>query len=108
MPQNNPISVVIEITNQTLCDGVTFAMDRYNADLPEKVAAINDDGTPRVGEDGAVVMIDNPARITNEADYLRWAGAQTVRSYARLKVQYDFDEGTIGKAQRDAALAALA
>jgi len=108
MSKNNPIVVSLEITDQVLCDGVTFAMNLRNAGLPVEVQAKNEDGSPKVDEDGHPVMIANPERIESESDYVRFVGTQTVKSYAQQKVRADFDEGLISKAQRDAALAALA
>lgn len=105
---NNPIVVSLEITDQILCDGVTFAMNLANAGLPAEVADVNEDGSPKIGEDGQPVMIPNPKIITSEADYVRHVGAQAVRSYAQQKVLADFNNGDINKTQRDAALAALA
>jgi len=96
------IVVNIEITDPVLCAGVTYAMGLYNASLPETVDSGEKDA------DGQPVMIPNPARIADESDYVRYVGAQAVRSYAAQKARADFEAGTINRAELDAALAALA
>lgn len=98
------IIVNLEITDPVLIAGVTYAMGLYNESLPEQVI----DPSGATDTDGNPVMIANPARFADPADYVRWVGTQAVKSYARQKAQADFDEGLITKAQRDAALAALA
>lgn len=96
------IVVNIEITDPVLCAGMTYAMRLYNASLPETVDSGEKDA------DGNPVMIANPARMTDEAEYIRFVGAQAVRSYAAQKARADFEAGTINRAELDAALAALA
>lgn len=98
------ILVNLEITDPVLIAGVTYAMGLYNESLPEQVA----DPAGATDVDGNPVMIANPARMTDESEYIRFVGAQAVRSYAAQKARADFEAGTINRAELDAALAALA
>ena len=96
------IIISIEITDPVLIADVEHAMNLYNATLPEQIDSGEKDG------EGNAIMIANPARFADPADYVRWVGTQAIKSYARKKARADYDAGDISKAQRDAALAALA
>ena len=78
------ISVQLTIENPTLIAGVEHARDLYNATLPE-------DTKP----------------LTSE-DYIMFIAKSAVVSYARQKIEADFDAGDMTKKDKDAALTALA
>ena len=99
-----PVKVSFDVTDQNLLAGIAHAAGLYNAALPD-VQAKNDDGSPKVDEAGAPVYVSPKPGTLTSAQYATMIGGAAVKSWARQKVESDFQSGAITKAQRDAKIA---
>lgn len=99
------VVISMTISNQLIKDGIVYAMNLRNSSLPETVQDKNPDGSPKVDEEGKPVMVANPELITDPSTYVTWVGTNACKSYARQKIENDFQEGRINKVERDALVA---